>query len=247
MDLRRALAALGLQLNFTRDDVNKAYKSTILKAHPDKNKGSDNATEEAQLLNEARDYLLNFSNGHVIERERMEAQRRMEEEEANIKRVEEWIKEVDIATEEAKEHFRIWMNKTNDLYMPVPPSRWVTVREAYYKRMKSLSRCERYNESLKKKRKDGTRAHRKTLDYKDGKLAIKAIEIFIKEHIKSSTGDRLAVSAIYKRFAESKDDVSELEVSLFRRHYKKMLLQQYPTAYYCRNKLQRSFAHVALK
>lgn len=165
----------------------------------------------------------------------------------NIKRVELWIKDMDVASDEAKKQFKSWFSATDSQYGLSSPSNWVVVREKYLNAMKRLSRCERYNKTLKKKRKDGTREHRKTSDYKDGKLALRLIADFIKNHLKESNGTLLAVSDIRKRFLESKESISELEVSLFRRHYLKMLLQQFPGAIYCRHKLQRAFANVALR
>jgi len=60
-----------------------------------------------------------------------------------------------------------------------------------------------------------------------------------------SYGDCLAVSAIYKRFTESKDNLSDLEVGLFRRHYKKDAFTAVPNGILLSK--QRTFVHVALK
>ena len=70
---------------------------------------------------------------------------------------------------------------------------------------------------------------------------------FLQENIKASPGSRLMASDVHKRYVETRKDASALELSLFSRHYKRLLLGQFPGAFYCRFKLQRSFAEVALK
>jgi len=73
------------------------------------------------------------------------------------------------------------------------------------------------------------------------------ISKFLQNNVVISPGSRMFVSDIHKRFLETRKDVSELEVRLFNRHYKKMLLGNFPGSSYCHHKLQRSFAGVALK
>ena len=246
MDLIHAVRALGLSWDFTRDDVLKAYKRRMLESHPDKNQDPA-STSRAQLINEARDYLLGRTT--ISDFERREAKKRSEEQEAamNIKKVRDWMEEMETATEEAKEEFKAWFRATNEAYccFPLKSDQWFHVACEYYDTIKSLQRRERYNANLKKKRKEGSRAHRKTSGY--NKAMLPQIAKFLQENISASAGSRLLASDIHKRFGEARKDASALELRLFNRHYKRLLLGQFPGAFYCRFKLQRSFAEVALK
>ena len=52
--LELARARLGLRLGFTREELNRAYKAAIRKAHPD----LGGSVKDAQAINNARDVLL---------------------------------------------------------------------------------------------------------------------------------------------------------------------------------------------
>lgn len=249
MELSTALGVLGLSWNFTRDDVGKAFRKCMLEAHPDKNPDPASLAR-AQKIVEARDYLL--GRPWISERERQEARKRMEEEAVaqDIKKVREWMEEMEFATGEATTTFQAWFKSRTALYFRAccqGCDDWFDVFHEYHDKLKTLNRRERYNATLKKKRKEGSRAHRKTSGYKEGKLFIPQIAAFFKHNITVSTGSRLLASDIHRRFLEMNKGASELEVRLFNRHYKKLLLDQFPDSFYCRHKLQRCFAGVALK
>jgi hypothetical protein len=53
----------------------------------------------------------------------------------------------------------------------------------------------------------------------------------------TQSGSRLFASEIRKRYTETKTGASALELRLFNRHYKRLLLGQFPGAHYCRFKL----------
>ncbi len=144
MDLIHAVRALGLSWDFTRDDVLRAYKRRMLESHPDKNQDPA-STSRAQLINEARDYLLGRTT--ISDFERREAKKRSEEQEAamNIKKVRDWMEEMETATEEAKEEFKAWFRATNEAYIPLKSDQWFHVACEYYDAIKSLQRRERYN------------------------------------------------------------------------------------------------------
>ena len=250
MDLSTAMGLLGLSWDFTPSDVLKAYKRCMLESHPDKNPDPA-STARAQRINEARDFLL--SRAYFSEQERREAKMSAESEldAQNIQKVKDWMEEMDFASQEAKDQFQSWFRVTTDAYLRIPLQpgfdQWFVVVREYHEKCKSLQRRERYNANLKKKRKDGSRAHRKTSGYKEGKAVMSEISKFLQDNVVISPGSRLFVSDIHKRFLETRKDVSALELRLFNRHYKKMLLGNFPGSFYCRYKLQRSFADVALK
>ena len=251
MDLSTAMGLLGLSWDFTRDDVQRAYKRRMLESHPDKNPDPA-STARAQRINEAKEYLL--SRSCFTERERKEAKKRSEEEEVarDIKKVLDWIQEMEFATDEAqKEQFEAWFKTTHELHTSVPSRTgyhdWYEVFREYHKKLKALQRRQRYNANLKRKRQQGSRAHRKTSGYREGRATLAQISKFLQENIKASAGSRLFASDVHKRYTETTKDASALELSLFNRHYKRLLLGQFPGVCYCRFKLQRSFADVALK
>ena len=251
MDLSSAVGVLGLSWDFTRDDVQRAYKRRMLESHPDRNPDPA-STARAQRINEAKDYLL--SRSCFTEYERREAKKRSEAEEVarDIKKVRGWLQEMEFATDEAqKEHFKAWFKTTHELYRSHPCHTgyqdWYEVFREYHKKLKALQRRQRYNANLKRKRQEGSRAHRKTSGYREGRATLAQISKFLQENIKASGGSRLFASEIRKRYTETTKDASALELRLFNRHYKGILLGQFPGANYCRFKLQRSFAGVALK
>ena len=251
MDLSTAMGVLGLSWDFTRDDVQRAYKRRMLESHPDRNPDPA-STARAQRINEAKDYLL--SRSCFTEYERREAKKRSEEEEVarDIKKVRGWLQEMEFATDEAqKEQFETWFRDKKDFYFShicAPGfNAWFEVSCEYHDKLKALQRRQRYNANLKRKRQEGSRAHRRTSGYREGRATLPQISKFLQESTKASAGSRLFASEIRKRYTETRKDASALELRLFNRHYKRLLLGQFPGAHYCRFKLQRSFADVALK
>ena len=109
------MGLLGLSWDFTPSDVQKAYRRSMMQCHPDKNP-DPGSTVRAQRINEARDYLL--SRRYFSEQERREAKRRNEAEldAQNMKKVKDWMKEMDFASQEAKDQFQAWFCATNDAY-----------------------------------------------------------------------------------------------------------------------------------
>ena len=250
MDLTTAIGVLGLAWDFTRDDVLKAYKTCMLQSHPDKNP-DPGSTARAQRINEAKDYLM--GRAYFAESERKEAKQRWEEQEVenDIKKVRDWLQEMELATEEAKQQFETWFKDKTKFYFSHMREHvfnaWFEVSCEYHDKRKALQRRQRYNANLKKKRPEGSRAHRKTSGYKEGRATLAQVAEFLQENIQASAGSRLMASDVRKRYVETRKDASALELSLFNRHYKRLLLGQFPGAFYCRFKLQRSFAEVALK
>ena len=61
-DLTYYLLILGLQTNFDKDELKKAYKKEAKKWHPDLNKDDINAEEKLKLINEAYEYLSSEEN-----------------------------------------------------------------------------------------------------------------------------------------------------------------------------------------
>jgi len=250
MDLGTAMLVLGLPWNFTSQDVLRAFKKCILEAHPDKNP-DPGSHERTQQIYEARDFLTRGR--EFSQYERQEARRCMEEREVarDVKKVRDWMGEVEYAAEEAKEAFQAWYKARDKFYAGIQTIsrflRWFEVGCEYAEKLKAIQRRKRYNATLKRKRKEGTRAHRKTADYQEGKVMSAQIDRFLQENIMSSCGSRLSASDIRKRFRDTHQGLSALELRLFQRHYKTLLLRQFPDAWHCKFKLQHSFKNVALK
>ena len=59
MNFEKALRILGLNSNFTEEELKKAHRVLVNKYHPDRNK-SPEAEDKMKEINEARDYLLNY-------------------------------------------------------------------------------------------------------------------------------------------------------------------------------------------
>jgi hypothetical protein len=104
MTIAEALQLLGITMNDLNNlpNVLKAYKKMMLKHHPDKNR-SQNATEYAKRLNEARDILVAEAN-HIEESKRMAAEnkKRAQEAEEARKKAEEQKKRAEAAEEARK-------------------------------------------------------------------------------------------------------------------------------------------------
>ena len=59
MNFEKALRILGLNSNFTEEELKKAHRELANKYHPDRNK-SPEAEAMMKDINEARDYLANY-------------------------------------------------------------------------------------------------------------------------------------------------------------------------------------------
>ena len=66
MNFENALRILGLNSNFTEEELKKAHRALVNKYHPDRNK-SPEAEDKMKEINEAREYLakhLKTNNGN---------------------------------------------------------------------------------------------------------------------------------------------------------------------------------------
>ena len=110
-----------------------------------------------------------------------------------------------------------------------------------------LNELELFQARRKNRRAEGTRAHRKTSDYKEGRVTLMRIKDFLRENVVTSEQNVLIASDIYKRFAEVYGNPSDVEYNVLRRHCKKIILAQMPGASYGRHRMERGFRNVALK
>ena len=61
MDYDKAIKILGLNPNFTQEELKKTHRRLSVQNHPDKHKDDSDMNERQALINAARDYLLPYA------------------------------------------------------------------------------------------------------------------------------------------------------------------------------------------
>jgi hypothetical protein len=114
--------------------------------------------------------------------------------------------------------------------------------------MEKEMRRERYSRN-RKKRAAGTREHRRTNDYKEGKEFVEEIKMFFTENFEPSEmiRDRVYFSEIMDLFNASRDQTTKLKQNFFRRHTKQLFLLVFPSAIYSMHKNRRCFSKICGK
>jgi curved DNA-binding protein CbpA len=211
-----AMTILGLNYDECCDEqaIKRAWKQKVRLAHPDKNmQSNEQSTKQTQLLNEAKDVLLDRISGD----DDREDERRAEEYEKQARKKEE-------AEREAR-------HKEWD--------------ELYKKGLEA--RQERFVKN-RKKRAPGSRAHRKITEYKEGKAFMDEMEAFFQEKFTCKSWNRLLFKDVLDLFVKSRENKSTaLDINLFKRHSKKMFMEVWPNAVYCKTKNQRCLLHMDFK
>ena len=115
----------------------------------------------------------------------------------------------------------------------------------YHSKVERLKKQELRNAKRKNRRKEGTRAHRKTLHSEYGRAMLMNIRHFVRDHLVLAEGKFLLASCMYERFAEVHGH--KVDQNLLRRHGKNVLLAEMPGAAYGRFRFERGFHNVALK
>lgn len=169
----------------------------------------------------------------------------------NIKRVQEWTAKLEAATEEETKEFEDWLESTCDMYVKHKSRReifdFMSAYMEYHGKVDSLKKLELRNAQRKNRRREGSRPHRKTAGYKDGRVILIRLKNFVQQHVVQSEGKFLLASDIYTRFAEVHGNMSEAEQNLLHRHCKDILLAEIPKTAYGRFRLERGFRHAAWK
>ena len=121
----------------------------------------------------------------------------------------------------------------------------------------SGSQCDQFQVNIKlvKKRNPkipGTRAHRKTKEYAEGRDIIPEIKLFFSDKIEECEGNRVFCSdllVVFKQYRIDKGnaELSSLQEELFWRHGKKIFLEQFPKCRFTAYKHQRCYLGVRLK
>jgi DnaJ-class molecular chaperone len=217
---------LGLSLSNATDRaaIMAAWKQKIKHVHPDKNTHASDATEQTQMLNEAKDTLLNEM-CDPTEKAREEAR---DEEKAREKE----RAEKEAAKKQKEEDSRKYYE---DMF------------DEMFERAKAQKRA-RYALN-RKKRAPGTRAHRKSQDNTEGVQFMEEMKGFIKEKFTASTdfNDIVPVSDILPLFMETRENTTDLEKNLFQRHTRKLFAAAFPQAAYTTSKNKRCYRYVCIK
>ena len=108
---------------------------------------------------------------------------------------------------------------------------------------------ERPENSPKKrgKRAPEARVHLNIGDYKEGRDLVKEMKTIFQERLVYTTGNKLLVSDVLDLFIKSRDHTSDLEINLFKRHSKKLLMAAWPEATYRMLNNKRCYMHVQVK
>jgi ssDNA-binding Zn-finger/Zn-ribbon topoisomerase 1 len=117
--------------------------------------------------------------------------------------------------------------------------------------------CDQDNLIIKKTKKrnpkiPGTRAHRKTKEYAEGRDILPEIKIFFLDKFEDCEGNRVFCSDLLSLFKQYRIDNGKIELSslqeeLFWRHGKKIFLEQFPKCRFTAYKHQRCYLGVRLK
>jgi hypothetical protein len=109
--------------------------------------------------------------------------------------------------------------------------------------------AERPENSPKKrgKRAPEDRIHLNIGDYKEGRDLVKEMKTIFQERLVYTTGNKLLVSDVLDLFVKSRDHTSDLEINLFKRHSKKLLMAAWPEATYRMLNNKRCYMHVRVK
>jgi hypothetical protein len=107
-------------------------------------------------------------------------------------------------------------------------------------------RQERYARN-RRKRAPMTRVHRKSDECKEGMKLIEEIRAFVRENFVFDKFKKLLVCDMLELFIKSRDHISILEINLFKRHSKRLILEALPRVLYTANTNKRCFLHVGIK
>ena len=117
--------------------------------------------------------------------------------------------------------------------------------EKLYQRAQELRR-ERYAKN-RKKRPEGARVHRKIGDYKEGRALLGEIKEFVKERFTASDVGKVAAKGVLAAFKGSRNSTSQLQVNLFQRHFKRLLLAEWPLTLHTVFKGERCYSKICLR
>lgn len=230
MSVLEALDTLGLTVRDVTDEaaIQRAWKQGMKRVHPDKNflMSTTESTRLTQKLNEARDILFNRLRAHQPaqtayghEQERMARERERAEQAAREKRE---------ADERARE---------DELFKKQC--------DAWYEKGQEARR-ERFVKN-RRKRAPGTRVHKRIGDYREGKALIQEMTAFFHGNLMVQQCNKLPVQDILDHFINSRESTSDLEINLFRRHCKTLLMTVWEDTVYSTLRNQRCFMHLNIK
>lgn len=231
-DWIEAMTILGLTYKESLDvhAIRRTWKIHIMKVHPDKNQMSgDDATRQTQRVNEAKDILIarikeQGQDSHAAEEERLARERKAQAEEKARQQARQ-------AEEKARQQER--------------QAAWDQECAELQKKMKEAQR-ERYLKN-RRKRAPEARVHRKIEDYKEGLDLINEMKRFFQDNFKNDTCNKILVNDILDLFIKSRNQTSDLEKNLFKRHSKRIFLAIWPNARCSTLKNKFCYMYVAIK
>jgi hypothetical protein len=228
---------LGLTRAESRDPtvIKLVWKQMIRDIHPDKSLRGD-ATLETQILNEAKDTLLNCfldpdeKKRREDEEEHVARERERAETEARRRAEKERFDQECVMVEEIR---RAEKKRLDQEFAEI------VQREADARR-------ERYSRN-RRKRLPTARVHRKINDYKEGREFVEEMKMFFHEKFVSDACSKIFSSDIMDTFIKSRDHTTVLEKNLFKRHSKRLFLVSWPDSIYSMYKDKRCFLRVGIK
>lgn len=234
-----------------------AWKSKVLKAHPDKCE-SEHATEQTQLLNEARDFLLGWcakSGGQTsvdvsgvggddesiargcaaresLNREREAKEREIREKGERMREEREReAREKEAREKEAKER------ATNEMREKIEQDE----AEENWKRNRK-NRGKKYMGSR-------CRKHVKTEENREGREMLKEMVLFFRDNYRptSKPRKRLLMFDMQEFFFKCREKHTEFERNLFRRHCRRIFAKVWPSAEYASYNNRKCFLNVEMR
>lgn len=227
MLLHDAMSMLGLQFTeiSNKSIIDRAWRTMIKKVHPDKHDRANEhaATQQTQLLNQAKDMLLErlrFLNGEV------DYERVLRDEQDEKMAREKVRKDAETRQQAEKE-------RRQEEYEAIRARVLKTRRERYAKN--------------RKKRAPGSRIHRKIDEYEEGAALVEEMQTFFRKRFEHSHCNKIMTSEVLTLFLESREATTDLEQRLFKRHCRRLFFDVWPKCSYSTRANKRCFEHVGLK
>lgn len=248
-DEARLILGLSVKESLDLSLLNKAWRRKARLAHPDKNNAPvKSATEQTQVLNEARCVLLCLlhdpkdrarldAENEVIAREKQKA-----ELEAIRKREAEEKKrhaafEARVERERLREKQKVDMKAARQAQRALKKEQQVLEKQGKREQ----------HEQTRRRRAPGTRPHRGIWGYKEGRELEKEFRAFFQNNFEHAPSKRVFYSDMLEMFIKSRETTTELEKNLFRIHTKRIVYETVPEAVNTAYNNKKCFLHVAEK
>jgi curved DNA-binding protein CbpA len=241
----RLILELSIKDSMNPAMLNRVWRQKVRLVHPDKNNAlGKSATEQTQVLNEARDVLISLLH-NPMEKIRQDAENEKnarEKEKTELEATRE--REVEEKKRQGQFEARV---KREKVKADLKAARQVVrAQKKEQKALEKQTKREHY-EMNRRRRAPGTRMHRGIWGYKEGRALEKEFRTFFQNNFMHAPSKRVFYSDMLEMFIKSRDNTTELEKNLFRIHTRRLLFEAVPEAYHTAYTNRRCFLHVSEK